>query len=60
MARWREESGGDHGSGSARRMLRLVDIDLPEVGATMCWSVQAAALSPYDWHIMRGDPLGRG
>src|SRR4249919_2047251 len=39
-------------------VLRLVDIDLPEVGADdVLVRVQAAALNPYDWHIMRGDPL---
>ena len=39
-------------------VLQLVDIDLPEVGASdVLVRVHAAALNPYDWHIMRGDPL---
>ena len=39
-------------------VLRLVDTDLPEVGAEdVLVRVHAAALNPYDWHIMRGDPL---
>ena len=39
-------------------VLRLVDTDPPEVGANdVLVRVHAAALNPYDWHIMRGDPL---
>src|SRR6185312_5352448 len=39
-------------------VLRLVDVDLPEVGAgDVLVRVHAAALNPYDWHIVRGDPL---
>jgi NADPH:quinone reductase-like Zn-dependent oxidoreductase len=39
-------------------VLRLVDIDPPEVGADdVLVRVHAAALNPYDWHILRGDPL---
>ncbi len=39
-------------------VLRLVDTDAPEVGADdVLVRVHAAALNPYDWHIMRGDPL---
>src|SRR6266571_3658716 len=39
-------------------VLRLVDTGLPEVGAgDVLVRVHAAALNPYDWHIMRGDPL---
>jgi NADPH:quinone reductase-like Zn-dependent oxidoreductase len=39
-------------------VLRLVDADPPEVGADdVLVRVHAAALNPYDWHIMRGDPL---
>jgi NADPH:quinone reductase-like Zn-dependent oxidoreductase len=39
-------------------VLRLVDTDRPEVGADdVLVRVHAAALNPYDWHIMRGDPL---
>jgi NADPH:quinone reductase-like Zn-dependent oxidoreductase len=39
-------------------LLRLVDTDRPEVGADdVLVRVHAAALNPYDWHIMRGDPL---
>jgi NADPH:quinone reductase-like Zn-dependent oxidoreductase len=39
-------------------VLQLVDTDLPEVGAgDVLVRVHAAALNPYDWHILRGDPL---
>ena len=39
-------------------VLQLADIDLPEVGADdVLVRVHAAALNPYDWHILRGDPL---
>ena len=38
-------------------VLRLVDTDPPEVGADdVLVRVNAAALNPYDWHILRGDP----
>jgi NADPH:quinone reductase-like Zn-dependent oxidoreductase len=39
-------------------ILQLVDTDLPEVGADdVLVRVRAAALNPYDWHMLRGDPL---
>src|SRR5947208_13178467 len=39
-------------------VLRLVDTDRPEIGAgDVLVRVHAAALNPYDWHVMRGDPL---
>jgi NADPH:quinone reductase-like Zn-dependent oxidoreductase len=39
-------------------VLRLVDIDSPEVGADdVLVRVHAAALNPAEWHILRGDPL---
>ena len=39
-------------------VLQLVDADLSEVSAgEVLVRVHAAALNPYDWHIMRGDPL---
>jgi NADPH:quinone reductase-like Zn-dependent oxidoreductase len=39
-------------------VLQLVDTDRPEVGADdVLIRVQAAALNPADWHILRGDPL---
>ena len=39
-------------------VLQLVDTDLPEAGADdILVRVHAAALNPYDWHIVRGDPL---
>jgi NADPH:quinone reductase-like Zn-dependent oxidoreductase len=39
-------------------VLHLVDTDLPDVGADdVLVRVHAAALNPYDWHILRGDPL---
>lgn len=37
---------------------RLVAADVPEVGADdVLVRVRAAALNPYDWHMVRGDPL---
>ena len=39
-------------------VLRLADIDTPEVGADdVLVRVHAAALNPADWHFLRGDPL---
>lgn len=39
-------------------ILHLADIDRPEVGANQVLvRVRAAALNPYDWHMMRGDPF---
>lgn len=39
-------------------VLQLVDTSRPEAGADdVLVRVHAAALNPYDWHIMRGDPL---
>ena len=39
-------------------VLRLVDIDPPDVGADdVLIRVHAAAINPADWHILRGDPL---
>jgi NADPH:quinone reductase-like Zn-dependent oxidoreductase len=38
-------------------VLRLVDTDRPEFGADdVLVQVHAAALNPYDWHMLRGDP----
>lgn len=38
--------------------LRLAEIDVPEAGADyVLVRVHAAALNPYDWHMLRGDPL---
>jgi NADPH:quinone reductase-like Zn-dependent oxidoreductase len=38
-------------------VLRLVDADVPEIGADdVLVKVHAAALNPYDWHMLRGDP----
>ncbi|MGN6171605.1 MAG: alcohol dehydrogenase catalytic domain-containing protein, partial [Streptosporangiaceae bacterium] len=39
-------------------VLRLAETGMPEVGAgDVLVRVQAAALNPADWHILRGDPL---
>ena len=38
-------------------VLRLVDTEVPEVGPDdVLVRVHAAALNPYDWHMLRGDP----
>ncbi|MFF6998273.1 NAD(P)-dependent alcohol dehydrogenase [Streptomyces sp. NPDC008313] len=38
-------------------ILRLLDIDRPTAGdGQVLVRVRAAALNPYDWHMMRGDP----
>lgn len=37
--------------------LRLADLDRPEPGpGEVLVQIQAAALNPYDWHMLRGDP----
>jgi NADPH:quinone reductase-like Zn-dependent oxidoreductase len=39
-------------------VLRLAEIDLPEIGpGDVLVRVCAAGLNPYDWHMLRGDPL---
>src|SRR5215510_5306472 len=36
---------------------RLDDVDRPDIGADdVLIRVHAAALNPYDWHMLRGDP----
>ena len=38
-------------------ILRLEDIDVPKPAPDdVLVRVQAAALNPYDWHMLRGDP----
>jgi NADPH:quinone reductase-like Zn-dependent oxidoreductase len=38
-------------------VLRFVDTDRPELGPDdVLVRVHAAALNPYDWHVLRGDP----
>ena len=38
--------------------LRLVDTDPPEIGSDdVLIRVHAASINPYDWHMLRGDPL---
>src|SRR3954465_9869688 len=38
-------------------VLQFVDTDLPEIGPEdVLVRVHAAALNPYDWHMVRGDP----
>ncbi|MBV9449410.1 MAG: NAD(P)-dependent alcohol dehydrogenase [Streptosporangiaceae bacterium] len=39
-------------------VMRLSDLDLPEVGPNdVLIRVCAAALNPYDWHMLRGNPV---
>jgi NADPH:quinone reductase-like Zn-dependent oxidoreductase len=39
-------------------VLRLAEIDVPEIGpGEVLVRVHAAAVNPYDWHMLRGDPL---
>jgi NADPH:quinone reductase-like Zn-dependent oxidoreductase len=39
-------------------VLRLADVDPPELGPDdVLVRVAAAGLNPYDWHMVRGDPL---
>jgi NADPH:quinone reductase-like Zn-dependent oxidoreductase len=39
-------------------VLQLADIDPPEIGpGDVLVRVHAAAVNPYDWHMLRGDPL---
>ena len=39
-------------------VLRLADVDPPEPGPDdVLVRVAAAGLNPYDWHVLRGDPL---
>ena len=38
-------------------VLQFVDTDLPQIGPDdVLVRVHAAAVNPYDWHIVRGDP----
>jgi NADPH:quinone reductase-like Zn-dependent oxidoreductase len=38
-------------------VLQFVDVDQPHIGPDeVLVRVHAAALNPYDWHVMRGDP----
>lgn len=38
-------------------VLRLEDVDVPAIGpGDVLIRVRAAALNPYDWHVLRGDP----
>src|SRR5437764_3919187 len=38
-------------------VLQLLDIDRPGIGPDdVLVRVHAAALNPYDWHVLRGDP----
>jgi NADPH:quinone reductase-like Zn-dependent oxidoreductase len=38
-------------------VLRFMDVDPPEIGPDdVLIRVHAAALNPYDWHMLRGDP----
>src|SRR4051794_4662621 len=38
-------------------VLRLLDVERPDIGpGDVLVHVHAAALNPYDWHVLRGDP----
>ena len=38
-------------------VLQFVDTDLPQIGPDdVLVRVQNAAVNPYDWHMLRGDP----
>jgi NADPH:quinone reductase-like Zn-dependent oxidoreductase len=40
----------------APEVLRVAEIDPPEIGPRdVLVRVRAAALNPYDWHMLRGD-----
>ncbi len=45
-------------------VLQFVDVEPPEIGSDdVLVRVHAAAINPYDWHMLRGDPRpahGRG
>jgi hypothetical protein len=42
-------------------VLQFVDVDPPEIGSDdVLVRVHAAAINPYDWHMLRGDPYGAG
>ena len=47
-----------HGAGPFRSAwLQLVDADKPEISSgDVLLKVHAAAVDPYDWHMLRGDP----
>ncbi|MDF2740049.1 MAG: hypothetical protein K0S88_1416 [Actinomycetia bacterium] len=39
-------------------VLQLADTDVPQIGANeVLVRLHAAALNPYDWHLVRGDPF---
>src|SRR5215210_5381149 len=39
-------------------LLQLADTEVPQIGANeVLVRVRAAAVNPYDWHLMRGDPF---
>ena len=38
-------------------VLQFVDVEPPEIGSDdVLVRVHAAAINPYDWHMLRGDP----
>jgi len=70
VARRKAVSGGEAGSARGDLMkaivqdrfgppdtLQLVDTEKPEIGSgDVLLKVHAAAVNPYDWHMLRGDP----
>ena len=41
-------------------VLQFADVDPPEIGSDdVLVRVHAAAINPYDWHMLRGEPVRR-
>jgi NADPH:quinone reductase-like Zn-dependent oxidoreductase len=47
-----------HGYGAPGDVLRLAEVELPEVGdQDVLVRVRASSANPWDWHFIRGEPL---